>query len=270
MGKNLQFSRQKGVRKTSGTRQDSGGEKLPEWPMRRREYSKGKEKALYAFLLRRQALQAFPVVKATPFGQAEPETRELMSLELELQQYPKEIRLKDGASSQVRPLNKDDEKSYHQFFLAVPESERMFIKHRVTQPEVIREWCQHIDFHRNLPLLALMDSKIVGAATLHQHLGGWKRHIGRVSVLVLSQYRGRGLARALIREIVALARELGLEKVEAEFIGEQEAAIKMFALLGFSNLVRLESYVKDMQAISHDYVLMGLDLKTDEEYAGVG
>jgi len=25
-----------------------------------------------------------------------------------------------------------------------------------------------------------------------------------------------------------------------------------------------------MQAISHDYILMGLDLKTDEEYAGVG
>ena len=44
----------------------------------------------------------------------------------------------------------------------------------------------------------------------------------------------------------------------------------MFALLGFSNLVRLENYVKDMQAISHDYVLMGLQFKTDEEYAGHG
>ena len=52
------------------------------------------------------------------------------------------------------------------------------------------------------------------------------------------------------------------------FIGEQEAAIKMFAILGFSNLVRLENYVKDMQAISHDYVLMGVDLKVDEDYAG--
>ncbi len=31
--------------------------------------------------------------------------------------------------------------------------------------------------------------------------------------------------------------------------------------------VDLEDYVKDMQAIKHDYVLMGLDLKTDEEYA---
>jgi hypothetical protein len=70
--------------------------------------------------------------------------------------------------------------------------------------------------------------------------------------------------------MVEIARNIGLEKLEAEFIGGQEAAIKMFALLGFSNLLRLEDYVKDMQALSHDYVLMGLDLKTDEEYAGMG
>ena len=44
----------------------------------------------------------------------------------------------------------------------------------------------------------------------------------------------------------------------------------MFGLLGFQVLVTLPDYVKDMQAITHDYVLMGLDLKTDEEYAGVG
>ncbi len=193
-----------------------------------------------------------------------------MSLEFELQKYPKEITLKDGSTARLRPLKKDDEKAFHRFFLAVPESERMFIKHRVTEPEVIREWCGKIDLGRNLPLLAFIDNKVAGAATLHQQLGGWKRHVGRVSVLVLPQYRGRGLARALVSEIVELARGVGLERVEAEFIGEQEAAVKMFALLGFSNLVRLPDYVKDMQAISHDYILMGLEMKTDEEYAGVG
>jgi len=192
-----------------------------------------------------------------------------MSLEFELQKFPKEIKLKEGSKSRLRPLRKDDERAFHEFFLEVPESERMFIKHRVTDPAIIREWCQHIDLGRNLPLLALMDGKIVGDATLHQQLGGWKRHIGRISVLVLPKYRGRGLARALVGEIVDIARHLGLERVEAEFIGEQEAAIKMFAMLGFSNLVRLEDYVKDMQAIKHDYVLMGLNLKTDEEYAGM-
>jgi GNAT superfamily N-acetyltransferase len=193
-----------------------------------------------------------------------------MSLEFELQKYPKEIKLKDGSTCKLRPLRKEDEKTFHKFFLAVPEAERMFIKHRVVEPEVIREWCDAIDLGRNLPLLALMDGTIVGVATLHQQLGGWKRHIGRVSVLVHPQYRGRGLARALVSEIVEIARQVGLEKVEAEFIGEQTTAIKMFALLGFSNLVRLDEYVKDMQAIPHDYILMGLHLKTDEEYAGVG
>ena len=193
-----------------------------------------------------------------------------MSLEFELQKYPKEVKLKDGLKSKFRPLRKDDQKAFHEFFLAIPEPERMFIKHRVTELSVIRDWCQNIDLGRNLPLLALVNNKIVGDVTLHQQLGGWKRHVGRVSVLVHPQYRGRGLARALVSEIVGIARHLGLEKVEAEFIGEQEAAIKMFAMLGFSNLVRLEDYVKDMQAITHDYVLMGLDLKTDEEYAGMG
>lgn len=193
-----------------------------------------------------------------------------MSLDLELQKFPKKILLKEDFECTLRPLKKDDEKKFYEFFKAVPEEERMFIKHRVADQSVIRDWCQKIDLGRNLPLLALADGKIVGDATLHQHLGGWKRHIGRVSVLVLPQYRGRGLARAMVKEIVQIARNLGLERVEAEFIGEQEAAIKMFALLGFSNLVRLEEYVKDMQAISHDYVLMGVDLKVDEDYAGVG
>jgi len=192
-----------------------------------------------------------------------------MSLEFELQKYPKEIKLKDDSKTKFRPLRKDDEKAFHEFFLAVPEGERMFIKHRVTDPKVIRDWCQNIDLGRNFPLLALINGKIVGDATLHQQLGGWKRHIGRVSVLVHPKFRGRGLARALVTEIVTLARHLGLEKVEAEFIGGQDAAIKVFAMLGFSNLVSLSDYVKDMQAITHDYVLMGLDLKTDEEYAGM-
>ena len=193
-----------------------------------------------------------------------------MSLDALLEEFPKEIHLKGGFAFTVRPLEATDEKAFHQFFLAVPERERMFIKHRVTEPGVIRDWCANIDLGRNLPLLGLVSDQIAGDVTLHQQLGGWKRHIGRISVLVSPQFRGRGLARALVAEAVACARIVGLEKLEAEFIGEQEAAMKVFAFLGFSTLVRLPDYVKDMQAVSHDYVLMGLDLKTDEDYAGMG
>src|ERR1700710_70921 len=168
-----------------------------------------------------------------------------MSIELAIQKFPKEIKLKDGFKCKSRPLRKDDEKAFHEFFLSVPAEERMFIKHRVTEPEVIRDWCRNIDLGRNLPLLALTDNKIIACATLHQQLGGWKRHIGRVSVLVHPQYRSRGLARTLVSETLDIAQQGGLEKVEAEFIGGQEAAIKVFALMGFSELLHLEDYVKD-------------------------
>jgi GNAT superfamily N-acetyltransferase len=190
-----------------------------------------------------------------------------MSLELELQKFPKDIKIKDGSKVKLRPLKRSDEIEFHALFQTIPEQERMFIKHRVMDIGVIREWCETIDLGRNLPLLAVDGNKILGVATLHQQLGGWKRHIGRVSVLVQPAVRGRGIARALIHEIVEIARATGLEKVEAEFIAEQKAAIHMFAMLGFSELLRLDDYVKDMQAITHDYVLMGLDLTTDEEYA---
>lgn len=193
-----------------------------------------------------------------------------MSVELQIQKFPKKVTLKDGLKITLRPLKKEDEKAFHDFFAAIPERERIFIKHRVQDPEVIRSWCQNIDYGRNLPLLAMADGKIIGDASLHQQLGGWKRHVGRVSVLVHPKYRGHGLGRLLVEEIVDVARNLGLERAEAEFLGEQEAGMKVFAIVGFSQLLKLEDHVKDMQAINHDYVLMSLKLKTDEEYASAG
>ena len=193
-----------------------------------------------------------------------------MSLESALDEYPKTLPLRGGLQVAVRPLAADEHAAFHQFFCALPAPELLYIKHRVTEPEVVRAWCAGLDLGRNLPLLAWNGDTIVGVCTLHQNLGGWKRHIGRVSVHVHPKFRGRGVAQALVAETIEIARACSLEKLEAEFIGTQDGALKVFSLLGFSELTRLASYVKDMQAITHDYVLMGLDLVTDEEFASAG
>lgn len=193
-----------------------------------------------------------------------------MSLEAIIEDYPVELELKGGFKVELRPLQRGDEAPFFEFFQQVPEHERLFIKHRVEDRDVIRQWCENIDYLAKLPLLAFYDSKVVGAATLHQPQGGWKRHIGRVSVLVLPQYRGRGLARRMVSEISDLAQHAGLDFVEAEFIGGQEGAIKMFGILGFTPLINLPKYVRDLQGKTHDYTLMSMKLKTEEEYAGMG
>jgi GNAT superfamily N-acetyltransferase len=193
-----------------------------------------------------------------------------MQLDDILEQYPKTVKLKDGSQATLRPLQKSDEKQFHTFFCEVPDTERILFKHRVTDPKVIHEWCERIDYGRILPLLALDGQKIVADASLHQTLGGWKRHIGRISVVVHPKARGKGLGKVLVRELIDIARNIGLEKLEAEFLGDQQAALRVFAELGFTEMLRLDDYVKDMQAITHDYVLMGRGLITDEEYAGAG
>ncbi len=191
-----------------------------------------------------------------------------MEIDNLLEAYPKTVALKDNSAAVLRPLAHNDVKAFHEFFSAIPENERLFMKHRVTDLDVIRSWCRNIDYTRNLPLLAVQNNRIVGDATLHQQQGGWKRHIGRISVVVHPQSRGKGLARVLVRELIHIAQHLGLERLEAEFLGEQMAARHVCAELGFNDLLILEDYVKDMQALAHDYVLMGRKITTDEEYAG--
>ena len=193
-----------------------------------------------------------------------------MQLDEILERYPKTVKLKDGSPVTIRPLLKKDEKGFHDFFCSVPETERLLFKHRVTDRATIREWCQTIDYGRILPLLVLVGSKIAGDASLHQTLGGWKRHIGRVSVVIHPSFRGRGLAKILVGELIGIARNVGLEKLEAEFMGEQQAARHIFGELGFNELLVLPDYAKDMQALPHDYVLMGRHIVTDEEFAGTG
>ena len=187
-----------------------------------------------------------------------------------LEDYPKTVRLKDGTQAVLRPLQASDEKILHEFFCALPDSERAFIKHRVTDVSVIRGWCQTIDYGRNLPLLALVNGKVAADGRLHQELGGWKRHIGCVSIAVHPDYRGKGLARSIVTELIDIAMNAGLEKLEAEFLAEQKAARYLFSTLGFSELLFLEGYVKDMQAMSHDYILMGMDTTTPEDLTHAG
>ena len=193
-----------------------------------------------------------------------------MTLDCTLAKFPLTTQLRDGTAVTMRPLAKRDAARLHQFFLAVPEEERLFVKRPIFERTLFKQWCRHPDFEHNLPLMMVHGERIIGEATLHQRLGGWKRHIGVVTVLTHPNYRGRDVAKMLVEELVGIARELGLRRLEAELNGERKVAVRALEQLGFEPLMRLEEYVLDMKAVMHDYVLMGMNLRTDEEYAGVG
>jgi GNAT superfamily N-acetyltransferase len=190
--------------------------------------------------------------------------------EYALEKFPLELKLRDGTAATVRPLGRRDGKRLQKFLINVPEEERLFIKQSLTNSGTVQEWCKHPDFDHNLPLLLLHEQKVIGMATLHQRQGGWKRHIGMITLLTHPQFRGLDISKVLVSELIEIARHAGLRRLEAELNGERKIALKVLARLGFSELAHLYGYVLDMKAAPHDYVLLGLNLKVDEEYAGVG
>ena len=191
-------------------------------------------------------------------------------LEFALEKFPVRVVLNDGTPCSIRPLETTDETAFRNFHLVIPEEHRLFIKQRIQDGSLFREWCSKPDFQKNLPLLAFIDGRLAALGTLHQRQGGWKRHIGKVSMLTHPDFRGLGLVDCLLDEIVEVAKHGGLTRLEAELNGEREVAIKAMAAVGFSELVRLPNYIQDMSGDYHDYVLLGMELLPSEETLGVG
>lgn len=193
-----------------------------------------------------------------------------IKLEYALERFPVSLKLRDGTGVVIRPVGRQDEARLHKFLCAVPEEERLFIKRPVLQRALFREWFRHPDFADSSVLLMLHGKKVVGEVTLRQRPGGWKRHIGVITVLTHPDYRGRDVAKILVTAQIEIARALGLNKLECELNGERKVAIRALEDIGFHYLMQQTDYVLDMKAVPHDYILMGMDLKVDEEYAGVG
>lgn len=193
-----------------------------------------------------------------------------MSLEFVLDKYPRRVTLRDGTKCVIRPLTPKDDVRFHKFLNAVPEVERLFIKEPVSRLAVVRQLCRRADPQENFVLLMLHGNQIIGEANLHQRRGGWRRHIGLVTMLTHPDYRGRDVAKILVEDIVDIARYMGLTRLESRLNGERTVAIKALEQIGFTKLLYLPDYVLDMQGRTHDYVLMGMKLRTEEEYAGQG
>ncbi len=167
-------------------------------------------------------------------------------------------------------MESGDENAFREFHTVIPDREQLFIKSRIKDGSLFREWMEDPDFGEHLPLVAYVDGHLVATGYLRQRLGGWKRHIGQVYFHTHPEFRGLGLIERLLEEIISVAQHCGLTRLESEINGERATAIEAMAAAGFRELVRLPSYVQDMQAQPHDYVLMGMELVASFENLGAG
>jgi len=170
--------------------------------------------------------------------------------------YPKKITLKDGKEAVVRLLEKSDKSRLHNFFLELPERDRMYLKEDVTSTDVINRWFRTLDYKKVIPLVIIIDNEIIADGTLHIDEFGWARHIGEVRLVVAKKYRRMGVSKFLLRELYFIAMKLKLEKIVGKMMDKQKRAIEIFKELGFKKEALLKNHVKDRKGVNHNMVIM--------------
>ncbi len=189
-------------------------------------------------------------------------------LELVLEErYPKQMKLKDGTRVIVRPMIAEDEQALVDFFKSIPSEDISYLRDNVKNPDVIHKWVEALNYDMTLPLIAEINGKIIGDCTLHQNRGGWMSHIGVVRCVIHPQHRGKGLATLLVDEMVQVALDSGIQKLQGEFMAEQKQPMTVFEKMGFVRIATLPQHVVDINGVAHDLHIYVYDLRAEEHYA---
>lgn len=170
--------------------------------------------------------------------------------------YPKNVRLQSGTTVTLRPMVKEDADKLYAFFARVPSEDRLFLRDDVSKREVIDAWAREVDYEKVLPLVAEVGGNIVGDATLHRRKAGWTSHVGKVRVVIDPDYREKGLGTALLEELIAFAKRVGLELLVAEAMANQTGALAALKKLGFEKEAVFYNHVRDQGGKQHNLVVM--------------
>jgi ribosomal protein S18 acetylase RimI-like enzyme len=182
-----------------------------------------------------------------------------------LLEYPKTFQIKDGSAVTLRPLRKGDEEILHEYFLRLPEKDRLCLRDDVTDPKVIKSWIQDLDYDLNLPLIAMDNGKIVANGTLRFNTIGWTKHQGELRITCDPEYRERGLATLLIKNLIEIAKSFGLEQLTVEIAPTLDQAFFLFEKLGFKEAAVLKNFIKDLQGNYEDLVLMIKNIQEEQQ-----
>ena len=102
--------------------------------------------------------------------------------------YPKEVVLKNKNEALIRPLEKTDESMLTNFYAAIPEKDRWYLRYDVMDPATIKRWIDAIGTETVYSIVALAADKIIAHASLHLRDFGSTRHVGRLRIMVLPEH----------------------------------------------------------------------------------
>ena len=181
--------------------------------------------------------QAWPTVCGScwSFEAPWPGSTGALSIMSKAEAYSADERLRDGSTIEIRalrPSDRDDMLAAIGRTSAQSLQRRFFVPKRGFSENEI-SFFLNIDFNDHVALVAQIEED--GRPVI----AGGGRYVvvkpgeAELAFVVVDAYQGRGIATLLMRHLVAIAREAGLEQLMADVLPENAAMLKVFSAFGF-------------------------------------
>jgi RimJ/RimL family protein N-acetyltransferase len=179
---------------------------------------------------------------------------------MKIEMLAQPVSLRDGTDVVIRPLDPEDGPALLEFFRALPDRDRQYLRDDVTKDEWLERFVRRIDYQTLIPVVAEYESRLVGSGNLYRAAYGWSKHVGEIRVSVAHEFQRRGLGTALARVLVRHSISIGIEKMVVHVVDNQFSATRAFEKLGFHKEAVLRGHVKDIHGMKRDLVVLSNDV----------
>ena len=173
----------------------------------------------------------------------------------------KRVTLKDGREVTVRTMRPDDVERSYEFFCALPDEDRKYLRLDVTRRTLVERRTKELDPNRIERLVVVHDDEIVADGALEFEGHGWGDNVAEIRLMVARDWQRFGLGTLLARELFHLASQYRVDRIIARLMRPQEGAHRIMKRLGFSEEFLIPEHVRDQDGAWQDLIIMRCPLE---------
>jgi RimJ/RimL family protein N-acetyltransferase len=173
----------------------------------------------------------------------------------------KTVKLKDGRTATLDWLKEEDLPEVVEALNSViREGKYLFMNNEVTDMEEELRWFERGTKAGMLYLVARVDDKLVGGASIHPRTDK-RSHVAEYGIFLRDGYRNLGLGTILTETFIEIAKQRGFETLQLSVYATNERAFHVYKKCGYKKCGKLTRDIKFLDGTYTDRILMELLLK---------
>ncbi|MFP4559068.1 MAG: N-acetyltransferase family protein [Archaeoglobaceae archaeon] len=153
---------------------------------------------------------------------------------MEIEKLKRVIKLEDETEVTIRPLVKEDEEKFMEFFQRFDDRDVRYLADDIKDTDMVKKWIDELNYTNVLPLIALHDNKVVASVAMRFDLRIRRSHVATLSVLLDKKYREKGIVLGMCSACDKIATAVGVEKLKIETPTIDLYALERASLWGYS------------------------------------